>query len=71
MNFSCLILMGGGILINNLSQFFIAQPTIKKPTLLKLKGLFQYKDQSWKDVFPNFFLTRDLKYFKIKNSYMG
>nr|YP_009667959.1 RNA polymerase beta [Jubula hutchinsiae]QCW58735.1 RNA polymerase beta [Jubula hutchinsiae] len=36
-------------------DLFIARPINEKPILLKLKGLFKYEDQSWRDVFPRFF----------------
>nr|YP_010194376.1 RNA polymerase beta' subunit [Pallavicinia lyellii]QZZ24656.1 RNA polymerase beta' subunit [Pallavicinia lyellii]QZZ24740.1 RNA polymerase beta' subunit [Pallavicinia lyellii] len=36
-------------------DLFLARPLTKKPTLLKLRGLFKYEDQSWRDIFPRFF----------------
>nr|QWW92417.1 RNA polymerase beta' subunit [Lopholejeunea zollingeri] len=46
-------------------DLFIARPIInEKPTLLKLKGLFKYEDQSWRDVFPRFFSYAGFEVFQ-------
>nr|QWW92092.1 RNA polymerase beta' subunit [Spruceanthus planifolius] len=46
-------------------DLFIARPIInEKPTLLKLKGLFKYEDQSWRDVFPRFFSYTGFEVFQ-------
>nr|WIA68144.1 RNA polymerase beta' subunit [Pellia epiphylla]WIA68230.1 RNA polymerase beta' subunit [Pellia epiphylla]WIA68316.1 RNA polymerase beta' subunit [Pellia epiphylla] len=45
-------------------DLFLAGPTTEKPTLLKLRGLFKYEDQSWKDIFPRFFSPRGFKIFQ-------
>nr|YP_009667633.1 RNA polymerase beta [Cololejeunea lanciloba]QCW58409.1 RNA polymerase beta [Cololejeunea lanciloba] len=46
-------------------DLFIARPIInEKPTLLKLKGLFKYEDQSWRDVFPRFFSYTGFEIFQ-------
>nr|YP_010613854.1 RNA polymerase beta' subunit [Andreaea regularis]WAS08599.1 RNA polymerase beta' subunit [Andreaea regularis] len=43
---------------------FLARPISKKPTLLKLRGLFKYEDQSWREVFPRFFSPRGFEAFQ-------
>nr|QWW92174.1 RNA polymerase beta' subunit [Acrolejeunea sandvicensis] len=46
-------------------DLFIARPIVnEKPTLLKLKGLFKYEDQSWRDVFPRFFSYAGFEIFQ-------
>nr|BDW46122.1 RNA polymerase subunit beta' [Marchantia emarginata subsp. cuneiloba] len=45
-------------------DLFLARPITKKPTLLKLQGLFKYEDQSWKDIFPRFFSPRGFEVFQ-------
>nr|AJB98517.1 RNA polymerase beta' subunit [Helminthostachys zeylanica] len=35
-------------------DLFLARPIANKPTLLRLRGLFNYEDQSWKDILPSF-----------------
>nr|WIA67535.1 RNA polymerase beta' subunit [Apopellia endiviifolia]WIA67623.1 RNA polymerase beta' subunit [Apopellia endiviifolia]WIA67799.1 RNA polymerase beta' subunit [Apopellia endiviifolia] len=45
-------------------DLFLAGPTTEKPTLLKLRGLFKYEDQSWKDIFPRFFSTKGFEIFR-------
>ena len=46
-------------------NLFIARPIInEKPTLLKLKGLFKYEDQSWRDLFPRFFSYTGFEIFQ-------
>nr|YP_010716114.1 RNA polymerase beta' subunit [Crepidomanes latealatum]WDE75849.1 RNA polymerase beta' subunit [Crepidomanes latealatum] len=39
-------------------DLFLARPVVEKPTLLRLRGLFNYEDQSWKNILPIFFSTR-------------
>nr|YP_010399879.1 RNA polymerase beta' subunit [Nowellia curvifolia]UQM88645.1 RNA polymerase beta' subunit [Nowellia curvifolia] len=45
-------------------DLFIARPISEKPTLLKLRGLFKYEDQSWRDIFPRFFSYSGFEIFK-------
>nr|YP_010932019.1 RNA polymerase beta' subunit [Pleurozia gigantea]WKR35041.1 RNA polymerase beta' subunit [Pleurozia gigantea] len=45
-------------------DLFLARPINKKPTLLKLRGLFKYEDQSWKDIFPRFFSYAGFEIFR-------
>nr|NP_777391.1 RNA polymerase beta' subunit [Anthoceros angustus]Q85CL6.1 RecName: Full=DNA-directed RNA polymerase subunit beta'; AltName: Full=PEP; AltName: Full=Plastid-encoded RNA polymerase subunit beta'; Short=RNA polymerase subunit beta' [Anthoceros angustus]BAC55327.1 RNA polymerase beta' subunit [Anthoceros angustus]BAC55418.1 RNA polymerase beta' subunit [Anthoceros angustus] len=45
-------------------DLFLARPIAKKPTLLKLRGLFKYEDQSWKEIFPRFFSPRGFEAFQ-------
>ena len=45
-------------------NLFIARPINEKPTLLKLRGLFKYEDQSWRDIFPRFFSYGGFEIFR-------
>nr|YP_009041046.1 RpoC1 [Tetraphis pellucida]AIB08531.1 RpoC1 [Tetraphis pellucida] len=45
-------------------DLFLARPISKKPTLLKLRGLFKYEDQSWREIFPRFFSPRGFEAFR-------
>lgn len=45
-------------------NLFIARPINEKPTLLKLRGLFKYEDQSWRDIFPRFFSYGGFEVFR-------
>nr|YP_009732843.1 RNA polymerase beta' subunit [Diphyscium foliosum]QHU77188.1 RNA polymerase beta' subunit [Diphyscium foliosum] len=45
-------------------DLFLARPISKKPTLLKLQGLFKYEDQSWREIFPRFFSSRGFDAFQ-------
>ncbi|KAH7443004.1 hypothetical protein KP509_02G012800, partial [Ceratopteris richardii] len=40
-------------------DLFLARPVAKRPTLLRLRGLFNYEDRSWKNILPIFFSTRN------------
>ena len=65
--FSCPILGGGiGKKKKTYPNLFLARPILKKPTLLKLRGLFKYEDQSWRDIFPRFFSSRGFEAFQIR-----
>nr|YP_010888640.1 RNA polymerase beta' subunit [Pedicularis megalantha]WJJ68416.1 RNA polymerase beta' subunit [Pedicularis megalantha] len=44
--------------------FSFARPIIKKPTFLRLRGLFEYEIQSWKYSIPLFFTTRGFDTFR-------
>jgi DNA-directed RNA polymerase beta' subunit len=57
-------IFGGGILEITYPNLFIARPINEKPTLLKLRGLFKYEDQSWRDIFPRFFSYRGFETFR-------
>lgn len=52
-------------------NLFLARPLTGKPTLLKLRGLFKYEDQSWKDVFPRFFSPTGFKAFRDRETATG
>nr|YP_009340496.1 RNA polymerase beta' subunit [Porterella carnosula]APQ40069.1 RNA polymerase beta' subunit [Porterella carnosula] len=45
-------------------DFSCARPIAKKPTLLRLRGLFEYDIQSWKSSIPLFFTTRGVDTFR-------
>nr|YP_009667712.1 RNA polymerase beta [Schistochila macrodonta]QCW58488.1 RNA polymerase beta [Schistochila macrodonta] len=45
-------------------DLFVARPINEKPTLLKLRGLFKYEDQSWKDILPRFFSYGGFEIFR-------
>nr|YP_009734435.1 RNA polymerase beta' subunit [Pedicularis resupinata]QIK00056.1 RNA polymerase beta' subunit [Pedicularis resupinata] len=44
--------------------FSFARPITKKPTFLRLRGLFEYEIQSWKYSIPLFFTTRGFNTFR-------
>nr|YP_009649095.1 RNA polymerase beta [Lespedeza floribunda]YP_009652185.1 RNA polymerase beta [Lespedeza davurica]QDA21951.1 RNA polymerase beta [Lespedeza floribunda]QDA22033.1 RNA polymerase beta [Lespedeza davurica]QHO05270.1 RNA polymerase beta [Lespedeza cuneata] len=41
-----------------------ARPVVKKPTFLRLRGLFEYEIQSWKHSIPLFFTTQGFDIFR-------
>nr|YP_010307990.1 RNA polymerase beta' subunit [Microlepia speluncae]ULU27971.1 RNA polymerase beta' subunit [Microlepia speluncae] len=38
---------------------FLARPVADRPTPLRLRGLFNYEDRSWRNILPIFFSTRN------------
>uniref|UniRef100_A0AAT9ZTA2 DNA-directed RNA polymerase subunit beta' n=1 Tax=Phanera cardinalis TaxID=3078825 RepID=A0AAT9ZTA2_9FABA len=45
-------------------DFSFARPVVKKPTFLRLRGLFEYEIQSWKYSIPLFFTTQGFDTFR-------
>nr|YP_009572781.1 RNA polymerase beta [Melilotus albus]QBE89654.1 RNA polymerase beta [Melilotus albus] len=45
-------------------NFSFARPVVKKPTFLRLRGLFEYEIQSWKYSIPPFFATQGFDTFR-------
>nr|YP_010632829.1 RNA polymerase beta [Acanthus mollis]WBP64500.1 RNA polymerase beta [Acanthus mollis] len=45
-------------------NFSFARPRTKKPTFLRLRGLFEYEIQSWKYSIPPFFTTQGFETFR-------
>nr|YP_009758366.1 RNA polymerase beta' subunit [Vavilovia formosa]QIN90172.1 RNA polymerase beta' subunit [Vavilovia formosa] len=45
-------------------DFSFARPVVKKPTFLRLRGLFKYEIQSWKYSIPLFFPTQGFDTFR-------
>lgn len=45
-------------------DFSFARPIVKKPTFLRLRGLFEYENQSWKYRIPLFFTTQGFDTFR-------
>nr|YP_010923005.1 RNA polymerase beta' subunit [Halodule uninervis]WJZ45407.1 RNA polymerase beta' subunit [Halodule uninervis] len=45
-------------------NFSFARPIAKKPTFLRLRGLFEYEIQSWKYSIPLFFTTQGFEKFR-------
>nr|YP_010295653.1 RNA polymerase beta' subunit [Lespedeza buergeri]UMP08053.1 RNA polymerase beta' subunit [Lespedeza buergeri] len=45
-------------------DFSFARPVVKKPTFLRLRGLFEYEIQSWKHSIPLFFTTQGFDIFR-------
>nr|YP_009772851.1 RNA polymerase beta' subunit [Avicennia marina]QIZ11449.1 RNA polymerase beta' subunit [Avicennia marina] len=45
-------------------NFSFARPIMKKPTFLRLRGLFEYEIQSWKYSIPLFFTTEGFETFR-------
>ncbi|NP_904222.1 RNA polymerase beta' subunit (chloroplast) [Physcomitrella patens] len=52
-------------------DLFLARPISKKPILLKLRGLFKYEDQSWREIFPRYFSSRGFEAFQNKEIATG
>nr|YP_010380185.1 RNA polymerase beta' subunit [Vesicularia montagnei]UDH58430.1 RNA polymerase beta' subunit [Vesicularia montagnei] len=52
-------------------DLFLARPILQQPTLLKLRGLFKYEDQSWREIFPRFFSSRGFEAFQIREIATG
>ncbi|CAK9190000.1 unnamed protein product (chloroplast) [Sphagnum tenellum] len=46
------------------SLVYCDAPVSNKPVLLKLRGLFKYEDQSWREIFPRFFSPRGFEAFR-------
>ena len=61
----------GGEFQKTYPNLFLARPILKKPTLLKLRGLFKYEDQSWREIFPRFFSSRGFEAFQIREIATG
>nr|QFQ44095.1 RNA polymerase beta' subunit [Dissochaeta gracilis] len=45
-------------------NFSFARPIVKKPTFLRLRGVFEYEIQSWKYSIPVFFTTQGFDIFR-------
>nr|YP_009681126.1 RNA polymerase beta [Sagittaria trifolia]QDG01465.1 RNA polymerase beta [Sagittaria trifolia] len=45
-------------------DFAFARPTAKKPTFLRLRGLFEYEIQPWKSSIPLFFTSQGFETFR-------
>nr|UFK29633.1 RNA polymerase beta' subunit [Bassia littorea]WRK68450.1 RNA polymerase beta' subunit [Bassia scoparia] len=52
-------------------DFSFARPIAKKPTFLRLRGLFEYEIQSWKYSIPLFFTTQGFDTFRNREIYTG
>nr|NP_683775.1 RNA polymerase beta' subunit [Chaetosphaeridium globosum]Q8MA11.1 RecName: Full=DNA-directed RNA polymerase subunit beta'; AltName: Full=PEP; AltName: Full=Plastid-encoded RNA polymerase subunit beta'; Short=RNA polymerase subunit beta' [Chaetosphaeridium globosum]AAM96567.1 beta' subunit of RNA polymerase [Chaetosphaeridium globosum] len=52
-------------------DLFLPRPIIKKPNLLKVKKLFNYDDQLWKETLPRFFSTRSFESFQNREMATG
>jgi DNA-directed RNA polymerase subunit beta' len=57
-------LKGGGNPIGSYPNFAFARPIVKKPTILRLRGSFEYETQSWKDSIPPFLTINGLHTFR-------
>nr|ATL62759.1 RNA polymerase beta' subunit [Lasianthus sp. Kainulaninen et al. 17] len=53
-----------GLVYCDYPNFSFARPITKKPTFLRLRGLFEYEIQSWKYSIPLFFTTRGFYTFR-------
>nr|YP_009547199.1 RNA polymerase beta' subunit [Pentagramma triangularis]AYW14855.1 RNA polymerase beta' subunit [Pentagramma triangularis] len=40
-------------------DLFLARPVAERPTILRLRGLFNYEDRSWRNILPTFLSTRN------------
>ncbi|KAL2224403.1 UNVERIFIED_CONTAM: DNA-directed RNA polymerase subunit beta [Sesamum indicum] len=61
-------ILKGGDPIGSYPNFSFARPITKKPTFLRLRGLFEYEIQSWKYSIPLFLLPRASIHFAIEKS---
>ncbi|TYI09268.1 hypothetical protein ES332_A09G060400v1 [Gossypium tomentosum] len=52
-------------------NFSFARPIAKKPTFLRLRGLFEYEIQSWKYSIPLFFTTQGFNTFRTREISTG
>nr|USC53554.1 RNA polymerase beta' subunit [Campylotropis polyantha] len=52
-------------------DFAFARPVVKKPTFLRLRGLFEYEIQSWKHSIPLFFTTQGFDIFRTREISSG
>lgn len=57
-------ILKGGDPIGSYPNFSFARPITKKPTFLRLRGLFEYEIQSWKYSIPLFFTTQGFNTFR-------
>lgn len=57
-------ILKGGDPIGSYPNFSFARPITKKPTFLRLRGLFEYEIQSWKYSIPLFFTTPGFDTFR-------
>ncbi|KAL3613064.1 DNA-directed RNA polymerase subunit beta' [Castilleja foliolosa] len=55
---------GSDMPLRSYPNFSFARPITKKPTFLRLRGLFEYEIQSWKYSIPLFFTTRGFDTFR-------
>nr|AEX94488.1 RNA polymerase beta [Ledebouria cordifolia] len=53
-----------GLVYCDYLNFSFARPIAKKPTFLRLRGLFEYEIQSWKYSIPLFFTTQGFEIFR-------
>nr|YP_009500564.1 RNA polymerase beta subunit-1 [Plagiorhegma dubium]AWT58283.1 RNA polymerase beta subunit-1 [Plagiorhegma dubium] len=53
-----------GLVYCDYPNFSFARPVAKKPTFLRLRGLFEYEIQSWKYSIPLFFTTQGFDTFR-------
>nr|AEX94505.1 RNA polymerase beta [Dichelostemma congestum]AEX94506.1 RNA polymerase beta [Dichelostemma ida-maia] len=53
-----------GLVYCDYLNFSFARPVVKKPTFLRLRGLFEYEIQSWKYSIPLFFTTQGFETFR-------
>nr|YP_009431209.1 RNA polymerase beta [Maianthemum bicolor]ASW26645.1 RNA polymerase beta [Maianthemum bicolor] len=53
-----------GLVYCDYLNFSFARPIVKKPTFLRLRGLFEYEIQSWKYSIPLFFTTQGFETFR-------
>nr|AMX23149.1 RNA polymerase beta' subunit [Solanum melongena] len=53
-----------GLVYCDYPNFSFARPITKKPTFLRLRGLFEYEIQSWKYSIPLFFTTQGFDTFR-------
>nr|AEX94490.1 RNA polymerase beta [Oziroe biflora] len=53
-----------GLVYCDYLNFSFASPIVKKPTFLRLRGLFEYEIQSWKYSIPLFFTTQGFETFR-------
>lgn len=62
---------GRSYTIRSYPNFSFARPITKKPTFLRLQGLFEYEIQSWKYSIPLFFTTEGFETFRNRELSVG
>nr|YP_010164797.1 RNA polymerase beta' subunit [Ophiorrhiza pumila]QRN71501.1 RNA polymerase beta' subunit [Ophiorrhiza pumila] len=60
-----------GLVYCDYPNFSFARPITKKPTFLRLRGLFEYEIQSWKYSIPLFFTTQGFYTFRNREMSTG
>nr|YP_009426851.1 RNA polymerase beta' subunit [Hymenasplenium unilaterale]ASU95527.1 RNA polymerase beta' subunit [Hymenasplenium unilaterale] len=52
-------------------NLFLARPVAKRPNLLRLRGLFNYEDRSWRNILPIFLSTQNYEMLQMNEIATG